>query len=231
MGLGFGYDNNFGNNYYEKIELQQPQTNSFFTQPYLVNVPESQLEQQIPGLQQSPRFGVSGTPSPSVGIPDYIADMSEGNNRRGHYPQRTTFDSVPVGNSYSPRGGAVGRSTGNLPHSMASTSTNYNYGRNPYQGAPDGYYRGGSSVANNTVNNQPAKSKNKNEWNYYINQAAAVGKNKSASVPLYEENNAPQQEASYTNWGPTSASIDQGTVFNGLAPNNFTPYNQNNNLR
>lgn len=168
--------------------------------------------------------------------------MSEGNNRRGHYPPRTTFDSIPVSNNFSPRGaggGAVGRPTGNLPPSMASTSTNYNnnYGRNPYQGSPDAYFRGGGGgpLANTTVNNQPAKSKNKNEWNYYINQAAAVGKNKTASVPVYEENAALQQEANnhntYTNWGPTSASIEQGTVFNGLAQNNFSAYNHNNNLR
>lgn len=178
--------------------------------------------EQVPGPQQSPRFGANYAPSPSVGIPDYIADMSDGNNRRGNYP---------IGNNFSPRGGVVGRPVVN-PTTTAPTYSNYQYGRNPYQGSPDPYFRG--TGTSNNINNQPAKSKNKNEWNYYINQAAAVGKNKPASVPMYEENSTKSEASNYayTNWGPSSASMEQGTVFNGLAQNNFSSYNNSsNNLR
>ena len=227
------HDNNFGSDsdYYGRIDLQlqPPQTNTYYSSApnqFHFNLPESQLE-QIPGPQQSPRFGANYAPSPSVGIPDYIADMSDGNNRRGNYTG---------GNNFSPRGGGggvVGRPAMNQT-TMAPNYSNYNYGRNPYQGSPDPYFRGGT-VSSNNINNQPAKSKNKNEWNYYINQAAAVGKNKPASVPMCEENAPTQSEASnytYTNWGPSSASIEQGTVFNGLAQNNFSSVNNSsNNLR
>lgn len=133
-------------------------------------------------------------PVSCVGIPDYIAEVNRPSPRSNYSPRVQQFDSSP--STHSPRG----RPTVAIPSSPYGS-------RNPYQGPPaDSNYRAGANAS------QQGKPKNKSEWNYYLNQAAAVGKNKSATIPSIRV----EEESTYNHWGPPNKGLNQGIVFNGV---------------
>jgi len=73
--------------------------------------------------------------------------------------------------------------------------------------------------SNNTASiHQPTKTKNKNEWNYYINQAAAVGRNKPATIPT-TIGAVPDHDNH--NWKNQNRRRSNGIEFNGLVHTKF----------
>mmetsp|Transcript_18835 Transcript_18835/g.25759 ORF Transcript_18835/g.25759 Transcript_18835/m.25759 type:complete len:273 (+) Transcript_18835:87-905(+) len=111
--------------------------------------------------------------------------------------------------------GGVGIPNYNSQKKRVTNINGSQYGSKP---ADQTTYRNYPPVSNPTSAHQPAKTKNKSEWNFYINQAAAVGRNKPATIPT-TVGAVPDHDQHWNN--NQNRRRTNGIEFNGLVHTKF----------
>lgn len=138
---------------------------------------------------------------------DYLHDMNDHNNMLNSpltylRPSHEAMQGVSFNNHF--------------PKKKITSINGSQYGTKPSEQSSYRNYGPASNAANI---HQPTKSKNKSEWNFYINQAAAVGRNKPATIPT-TVGSVPDHDNNWNN-NNQNRRRSNGIEFNGLVHTKF----------